>query len=56
MPSFHIFRWADPWSSSVEGDDQLDCPNSQTGIEYCLKCVATFCFDLSKTEPLTTLA
>ena len=28
------------WSSLVEGDEQLDRPNSQTTMELCRKCVA----------------
>ena len=28
------------WSSVVEGDDQLDWPNSQTTLELCHACVA----------------
>ena len=29
-----------PWSSLVEGDEQLDRPNSQTTMELCHACVA----------------
>ena len=29
-----------PWSSLVEGDEQLDRPNSQTTMECCHACVA----------------
>ena len=31
-----------PWSSLVEGDEQLDQPNSQTTLELCHECVALF--------------
>ena len=30
------------WSSLVEGDEQLDRPNSQTFMELCLACAALF--------------
>ena len=30
----------EPWSSLVEGDEQLDQPNSQTTMELCHACVA----------------
>ena len=30
------------WSSLVEGDEQLDRPNSQTTLELCHSCVAYF--------------
>ena len=32
----------EPWSSLVEGDEQLDRPNSQTTVELCHACVAYF--------------
>ena len=32
------FVWS--WSSLVEGDEQLDWPNSQTAMELCHACVA----------------
>ena len=32
----------EPWSSLVEGDEQLDQPNSQTTMELCHVCVADF--------------
>ena len=28
------------WSSLVEGDDQHDCPTSQTCMDYCHACPA----------------
>ena len=27
-------EWVEPWSSLVEGDEQLDRPNSQTNCIY----------------------
>ena len=33
---------ANPWSSLVEGDEQLDRPNSQTTMKLCHECVALF--------------
>ena len=35
-------QWQRPQSSSVEGDEQLDWPNSQTTMELCPACVAYF--------------
>ena len=40
------------WSSVVEGDDQLDWPNSQTSMEYCYIIFS----GLLKTQQLTTKA
>ena len=35
--------WVGTWSSLVEGDEQLDRPNSQTTTtEFCLRCVIYF--------------
>ena len=33
-------RWAGPWSSLVEGDEQLDWANKQTTLKLCHACVA----------------
>ena len=43
------FVWS--WSSLVEGDEQLDWPNSQTTVELCHASVAYF-FGLTETQQL----
>ena len=37
---FSPIQWSMLWSSLVEGDEQLDCPNSQTTMELWHACVA----------------
>ena len=40
--SSELWRHPHPWSSVLEGDEQLDRQNSQMSLECCHACVAKF--------------